>query len=83
MTTEKCLAVGLPHEVAMEISELPSIGKSLLMHELSDRVLEAMDGLLILDLSATTTQWLKSLTTLETLQLVQNLSLMLMSEVKR
>ena len=83
MTPEKRLSICLPQEVAAEICQLSPIAKALLLVESSDQVLETIDGFLVLDLSATTTQWLKSLTTIQTLQLVENLSLMLMSEVQK
>lgn len=82
-TQEKPLNIVFPNDSALEICELAPIGKAMLMCELIDEVIEKIDGLPVLDLSATTTQWLKSVTTREALQIIENLSLMLMSEVKK
>lgn len=82
-TQEKRLNVVVPHDSALEICELPAISKAMLICELIDEVIERIDGFPALDLSATTTQWLKSITTRESLQVIENLALQLISEVKR
>lgn len=73
----------LPSDVTAEIIELPTISKALLLNEMSSEILEAIDGFEILDLSATTTQWLKSLTICESLIIVQLLARMISDEVKK
>lgn len=70
----KRLSVVLPRDIADEICELTPIAKAMLLVEQSDEVLEALDGFPILHLSASTTQWLKALSILESLQLIQALS---------
>ncbi|MFN8975686.1 MAG: hypothetical protein ACK5W8_13570 [Pseudanabaena sp.] len=63
----------LPHDVADEIFTLTPSSKAMLLMELSDEVNENLDGSDLL-LSATSTQWLKALSILESLQLIQVLS---------
>lgn len=77
----KRLSVVLPRDIADEICELPPIAKAMLLVEQSDEVLEAIEGFTILDLSASTTQWLKAIGKRDRLQLIENLALQLMSEV--
>ncbi len=72
----------VPHDSALELCELPAISKAMLICELIDDVIEKLDGFPVLDLSATTTQWLKATNSRETLQIIENLALMLMSEVQ-
>ena len=84
MTTAPALAPpSLPSDVTAEITELPTISKALLLNEIASEVLEAIDGFEILSLSATTTQWLKSLTVRESLLLVQSLAQSISDEVKK
>lgn len=84
MTTAPVLAPpSLPLDVTAEITELPTISKALLLNEITSEVLEAIDGFEILDLSATTTQWLKSLTIRESLILVQALAQQISAEVSK
>jgi len=77
----KRLAIVLPTDVADEICEQTPSAKGLLLLELADDVVEKLDGFPDLCFSATTTQWLKSLGKREQLQLIENLALMLMSEL--
>ena len=79
----KRLSVVLPKDIADEICELPTQSKAMLMLETADDILEKLDGFPSLMLSNTTTQWLKSLSQREQLQLIENLALMLTSEVKQ
>lgn len=83
MTTTQRLSAALPPDVAEEICQLPPSAKALLMNELTDEIAEKIEGFDVPNLSATSTQWLKSLTVRESLQVVENLSLQLMVEVKR
>ena len=79
----KRLSVILPSEIADEISELSTPAKAQLMCEIADEINESIDAFPDLNLSATTTQWLKALNTREACQLIENLSLQLMNEVKK
>jgi hypothetical protein len=79
----KRLSVVLPKDIADEICELPTEAKAMLMLETADDILEKLDGFPSLMISNTTTQWLKSLDMRSQLQLIENLALMLMSEVKK
>lgn len=81
MLTQSPLAVVVPRDSADEIAELAPISKAMLICELIDEVIERVDGFPALNLSATTTQWLKAVNTREALQIIENLALMLMSEV--
>lgn len=81
--TLKRLSDVLPKDIADEICELPTEAKAMLMLETADDILEKLDGFPSLMISNTTTQWLKSLGQREQLQLIKNLALMLMSEVKK
>jgi hypothetical protein len=83
MTTTQRLSAALPPDVAEEICQLSPNAKALLMNELTDEIAEKIEGFDVPNLSATSTQWLKSLTVRESLQVVENLSLQLMTEVKR
>ena len=83
MTTQNLLAVVVPRDSADEIAELSPISKAMLICELIDEVIERIDGFPALKLSATTTQWLKAVNTRESLQIIENLALMLMSEVNQ
>ncbi len=78
----KRLSVVLPKDIADEICELPTEAKAILLLETADDILEKLDGFPALMLSNTTTQWLRSLGKRDQLQLIENLALMLMSEVK-
>ncbi len=73
----------VPHDSALELCELPAISKAMLICELIDDVIDKLDGFPVLDLSASTTQWLKAVTTRETLQIIESLALMLMSDVDK
>lgn len=79
----KRLSVVLPKDIADEICELPTQSKAMLLIETADDILEKLDGFPALMLSNTTTQWLRSLGMREQLQLIENLTLMLISEVKQ
>jgi len=70
----KRLALILPTDVADEICEEPTAAKAMLLLQTIDDVLEKMDGFPHLLLSATTTQWLSSLSTIHQLQLIENLA---------
>jgi hypothetical protein len=78
----KRLSVVVPRDIADEICELPTIGKATLLMETIDDLIEKLDEFPELLLSATTTQWVRSLNIREQLQLCENLSLMLMTEIK-
>lgn len=80
-TQENRLKVIIPNDCAQEVFDLPAISKAMLISELIEEVIERIDGFPALNLSATTTQWLKAVTTRESLQIIENLSLQLMSEV--
>ncbi|OIP78245.1 MAG: hypothetical protein AUK48_02105 [Oscillatoriales cyanobacterium CG2_30_44_21] len=82
-TQENRLRVIIPNDCAQEFFDLPPISKAMLVCELIDEVIDKVDGIPVLDLSATTTQWLKAVTLRESLQIIENLALMLMSEVKK
>ncbi len=77
------LSIPLPKDVAAEICNLPTESKSMLLSELAEDVLEAVDGFPSLALSATSTQWLKSLTTCDRLKTIESLSVMIISEVEK
>ena len=77
----KRLSLILPADVADEICEEPTAAKAMLLLQTIDDVLEKMDRFPELLLSATTTQWLSSLSTIHQLQLIENLALMIMSEL--
>ncbi|PZU92564.1 MAG: hypothetical protein DCE90_17945 [Pseudanabaena sp.] len=82
-TQKNRLKVIIPNDCAQEVFDLPAISKAMLVCELIDDVIDKIDGLPVLNLSATTTQWLKAITTREALQIIENLSLQLMSEVQK
>ncbi|NUN66335.1 hypothetical protein HCU40_16645 [Pseudanabaena biceps] len=74
----------LPSEaIAKEIFELELNPKALLLNELTDSVLQPQEGLKNLNLSADATQWTKSLTTIETLTIIQALAHSLQAELIR
>ncbi|WP_103666430.1 hypothetical protein [Pseudanabaena sp. BC1403] len=73
----------LPLPVLEEILSLSSSAKALLMNELTDEVAERIEGFEVPNLSATSTQWLKSLNTRETLAIIKELSEQLLSEVTK
>jgi hypothetical protein len=75
------MRVVLPNAIADEICEQPPAAKAMLMLEMADDFLEKMDGFPALQLSATTTQWLRSLGKRDQLQLIENLAMQLMSEL--
>lgn len=77
----KRLSVVLPRDIADEICELPQIAKAMLLVETADDVLEQMEGFPAYTLSATTTQWLKAINKRDRLQIIENLSVQLMSDV--
>jgi hypothetical protein len=53
----------------------------MLLNELTDSVLEAQDGFKILNLSSDATQWVKSLTVIDTLIIIESLSRSLASDL--
>lgn len=74
----------LPSEaIANEVFGLGFIQKSMLLHELTDSVFESQEGLKALQLSADATQWAKSLTTIETLTIIQCLAHSLQAQLIR
>jgi hypothetical protein len=77
----KRLALVLPTDIADEICDQPTAAKAMLLLEVADELLEKLDGFPSLMLSATTTQWVKSLGKREQCQLIENLALMLMCEL--
>ena len=72
-----------PRPVLKEILSLSPSAKALLMNELTDEVAERIEGFEVPNLSATSTQWLKSLNTRETLSIIKELSEQLLSEVAK
>ena len=54
-----------------------------LPNDIADEINESIEAFPDLNLSATTTQWLKALNTREACQLIENLSLQIMNEVKK
>ncbi len=77
MTTSQSLAEYLPRDVIKEIDSLEPISKAILLVELTEEILENQDGFLELQLSATSTQNIKALTTHQTLELSEYLCLSL------
>jgi len=77
----KRLSVVLPTDIADEICDQPTEAKLMLLLETADDLLEKVDGFPSLLISATTTQWLRSLGKREQLQLIENLALMVMNEI--
>lgn len=71
----------LPHDVAEEILSLTTSSKGMLLVELTDEVNEKLDGFPDLNLSATSTQWLKALSIVESLQLIQSLAQSMLLEI--
>jgi hypothetical protein len=78
----KRLSLILPTDIADEICDQPTAAKAMLLIEQAEDVLEKLEGFPNLLLSATTTQWVRSLSTIQQMQLIENLALMLMSEVE-
>lgn len=65
----------LPSEaIAKEVFELESTPKALLLNELTDSVLQAQEGIKVLNLSSDATQWIKSLTMIDTLTIIECLA---------
>jgi hypothetical protein len=79
----KRLSVVLPTDISDEICGQTTPAKAMLLILTAEDVLEKIEGFPDVNLSATTTQWLRSINILEQLQLIENLALMLMSEVKK
>jgi hypothetical protein len=77
------LLTSFPLDVAKEILALSPSAKALLMNELTDEIAEKIDGFEVPNLSATTTQWLKSLTVSEALAIITGLSSQLFLEVTK
>ena len=71
----------LPREVFQEIDSLENLPKALLLMDLAQEIIEAIDGFLHCPLSATTTQNLKALTTIERLKLSEHLCASLFSDL--
>lgn len=64
----------LPYDVAEEVLSLSTASKAMLLLEIADEVNERLPEFPDLNLSATSTQWLKALSIIESLQLIQSLS---------
>jgi hypothetical protein len=65
----------LPSEaIANEVFALEQTPKAMLINELTSSVLEAQEGFKILNLSADATQWIKSLTVIDTLTIIECLA---------
>jgi hypothetical protein len=65
----------LPSEaIANEVFALEQTPKAMLLNELTSTVLEAQEGFKILNLSADATQWIKSLTVIDTLTIIECLA---------
>jgi hypothetical protein len=77
------LSLVLPRAVADEICDMPTCAKARLLGDLAQEVIESIEEYPALDLSATSSQWLKSLTTRQACQVLENLALMLISEVSK
>jgi hypothetical protein len=72
----------LPSEaIAKEVFALELTPKAMLLNELTDSVLEAQEGFKILNLSSDATQWVKSLTVIDTLIIIESLSRSLVSDL--
>jgi hypothetical protein len=72
-----------PLPVLKEILSISPSAKALLMNELTDEVAERIEGFEVPNLSATSTQWLKSLNTRETLAIIKELCEQLLLEVTK
>jgi hypothetical protein len=77
----KRLSLILPTAIADEICEQPTAAKAMILIEQAEDVLEKLDGFPSLLLSATTTQWLKSLSKIEQLELIENLAAMIQTDL--
>lgn len=75
------LASTLPRDVIQEIDTLDNLPKAILLGEMVDEIIESTDGFLHCPLSATSTQNLKALTTLERLKLSQHLCSSLINDL--
>ena len=65
----------LPSEaIANEVFGLEATPKAMLLNELTDSVLEAQEGFKVLNLSSDATQWVKSLTIIDTLTIIECLA---------
>lgn len=65
----------LPSEaIANEVFALELTPKAMLLNELTDSVLEAQEGFKVLNLSSDATQWIKSLTIIDTLTIIEYLA---------
>jgi hypothetical protein len=65
----------LPSEaIANEVFGLESTPKAMLLNELTDSVLQAQEGFKTLTLSSDATQWVKSLTIIDTLTVIECLA---------
>ncbi len=71
----------LPSDVAEEVLSLSTASKAMLLLEIADEVNERLPEFPDLNLSATSTQWLKALSILESLQLIQSLSQSMLLEL--
>ncbi|MFM7888681.1 MAG: hypothetical protein ACKPCM_18765 [Pseudanabaena sp.] len=71
----------LPNDVAEEILGLTTSSKAMLLLEIADEVNEKLPEFPALNLSATSTQWLKALSIIESLQLIQSLSQAMLLEI--
>ena len=72
----------LPSEaIAQEVFNLDPTPKAMLLNELASTVLEAQEGLQMLPLSADATQWIKSLTLIDSLTIIECLAHSLKSKL--
>lgn len=81
MTTTVQPPRSLPHDVAEEVLNLTTASKAMLLMELADEVNERLPEFPDLNLSATSTQWLRSLSIIESLQLIRVLSQSMLLEI--
>lgn len=70
-----------PRDSAAEITELPAIGKALLITELVEKVIESLDCKDSLHLSTTTDQWLESVSAEEALLIIEAIASMIRSDI--
>ncbi|NMF60158.1 hypothetical protein [Pseudanabaena yagii] len=65
----------LPSEaIAKEVFSLELTPQAVLLNELTDSVLQAQEGFKVLNLSADATQWIKSLTIIDSLTIIECLA---------